>query len=34
MERRWRYERIEGAGHWLPLEQPARIAELAVDWIG
>jgi epoxide hydrolase 4 len=28
----WRYERIEGAGHWLPLERPAEIAELAVDW--
>jgi len=29
---RWRYERIEGAGHWLPLEQPERIAALAVEW--
>jgi pimeloyl-ACP methyl ester carboxylesterase len=28
----WRYERIEGAGHWLPLEQPDRIAELALQW--
>jgi len=28
----WRYERIEGAAHWLPLEQPARVADLAVDW--
>ena len=32
MDAPWRYERIEGAGHWLPLERPARIAELAVDW--
>jgi len=32
MDARWRYERIEGAGHWLPLEQPERIAELAVEW--
>lgn len=28
----WRYERIEGAGHWLPLEEPQRIADLAIDW--
>lgn len=28
----WAYQRIAGAGHWLPLEQPERVAELAVDW--
>jgi pimeloyl-ACP methyl ester carboxylesterase len=28
----WRYERIDGAGHWLPLEQPQRIADLATEW--
>jgi pimeloyl-ACP methyl ester carboxylesterase len=28
----WRYERIDGAAHWLPLEQPARVADLAIDW--
>jgi pimeloyl-ACP methyl ester carboxylesterase len=28
----WRYERIEGAGHWLPLEQPERVADLALRW--
>jgi pimeloyl-ACP methyl ester carboxylesterase len=28
----WRYERIERAGHWFPLEQPERVAELAVAW--
>ena len=28
----WHYERIEGAGHWLPLEEPQRIASLAIDW--
>jgi len=28
----WRYVRIDGAGHWLPLEQPARIAQLSLDW--
>jgi pimeloyl-ACP methyl ester carboxylesterase len=28
----WAYERIEGAGHWLPLERPDRVADLAIDW--
>jgi pimeloyl-ACP methyl ester carboxylesterase len=28
----WHYVRICDAGHWLPLEQPARMAELALDW--
>jgi len=28
----WAFERIEGAGHWLPLEQPERVANLAADW--
>jgi pimeloyl-ACP methyl ester carboxylesterase len=29
----WRYERIDDAGHWLPLERPEQIARLALDWI-
>ena len=28
----WEYVRIDRAGHWLPLEQPARIAQLSLDW--
>lgn len=32
VSRRWHYERIDGAGHWLPLEQPGRIADLAANW--
>ena len=28
----WRYERIDGGGHWLPLGQPERIAALALEW--
>jgi len=32
MAARWRYERIEGAGHWLPLETPQVVANLAIDW--
>jgi pimeloyl-ACP methyl ester carboxylesterase len=34
MEAPWRYERIEGARHWLPLEEPARVASLALEWFG
>ena len=29
----WRYERLPGVGHWLPLEQPERVAQLAVGWM-
>lgn len=28
----WRYERLDAAGHWLPLEQPTRVANLATEW--
>jgi pimeloyl-ACP methyl ester carboxylesterase len=28
----WAYERIDDAGHWIPLEQPGRIAELIARW--
>jgi pimeloyl-ACP methyl ester carboxylesterase len=34
MEAPWRYERIEGAHHWLPLEEPSRISALALEWFG
>jgi len=30
---RWRYERIEGAGHWMQLEQPDVISKLLLDWL-
>ncbi len=30
----WRYTRLEGAGHWLPLERPDEVAGLAADWFG
>jgi pimeloyl-ACP methyl ester carboxylesterase len=29
----WRYERIEGAGHWMQLEAPERLNELLVDFL-
>ena len=28
---RWRYERIEGAGHWLQLDAPERVTELLLE---
>ncbi|MBM7061845.1 alpha/beta fold hydrolase [Pseudomonas sp. UL073] len=28
----WAYQRIEACGHWVQLEQPQRLAELAIDW--
>lgn len=31
---RWRYERIEGADHWIPLSAPDRLTELLLDWLG
>ncbi len=29
----WRYERIENAGHWFPLEQPKITNQLLLDWL-
>jgi pimeloyl-ACP methyl ester carboxylesterase len=29
----WQYERIENAGHWLPLEQPEAITRLLLDFL-
>lgn len=30
----WRYERIDGAGHWMQLEVPDRVTDLLVDFLG
>lgn len=30
----WRYERIEGASHWIPLDVPARVNQLLLDFLG
>lgn len=29
----WRYERVEGAGHWMQLEQPEVISRLLLDFL-
>jgi pimeloyl-ACP methyl ester carboxylesterase len=29
----WRYERIEGAGHWIPLEAPDRLNAVLLDFL-
>ena len=28
----WRYERIEGASHWMQLDAPERVNELLLEW--
>jgi pimeloyl-ACP methyl ester carboxylesterase len=33
IEAEWRYERIEGAGHWMQLDVPDKINDLVGDWI-
>jgi pimeloyl-ACP methyl ester carboxylesterase len=30
----WRYERIEGASHWIQLDAPERVNELLLDFLG
>jgi pimeloyl-ACP methyl ester carboxylesterase len=34
VEGEWRYERIEDASHWLQLDQPERVNELLVEFLG
>lgn len=29
----WRYERLDGPGHWIPLDAPARLNELLLDFL-
>jgi hypothetical protein len=29
----WRYERVEGAGHWLQLDAPDRVNALLLDFL-
>jgi pimeloyl-ACP methyl ester carboxylesterase len=30
----WRYERVEGAGHWMQLDAPERVGALLLDFLG
>lgn len=30
----WRYERVEGAGHWIALDAPDRVTELLLGFLG
>ena len=30
---RWRYERIDGAGHWMQLDAPERVNALLLDFL-
>ncbi len=29
----WRYERIDGAGHWIPLDRPDEVSRLLLDFL-
>lgn len=29
----WRYQRLEGAGHWLPLDRPQAVTALLLEWL-
>ena len=29
----WRYERLEGAGHWMQLEKPDEVSRLLLDFL-
>jgi pimeloyl-ACP methyl ester carboxylesterase len=30
----WRYEQIDGASHWIPLDSPDRLNQLLIEWLG
>jgi pimeloyl-ACP methyl ester carboxylesterase len=34
VEAPWRYERIDAASHWIPLDAPERLNELLLEWLG
>jgi pimeloyl-ACP methyl ester carboxylesterase len=29
----WRYEEIDGATHWLPLDAPGQLNDLLLEWL-
>jgi pimeloyl-ACP methyl ester carboxylesterase len=30
----WRYERVDGVGHWLQLDAPDQVNRLLIDFLG
>jgi pimeloyl-ACP methyl ester carboxylesterase len=30
----WRYEQIDGASHWIPLDAPGQLNDLLLEWLG
>jgi len=30
----WRYEQIDGASHWIPLEASDQLNQLLIEWLG
>ena len=30
----WRYERLDGIGHWMPVAAPEQVNALLLEWIG
>jgi pimeloyl-ACP methyl ester carboxylesterase len=30
----WRYEQIDNASHWIPLDAPDRLNQLLLEWLG
>lgn len=32
VDAKWRYERFEHCGHWIPLDKPDELASLLIDW--
>jgi pimeloyl-ACP methyl ester carboxylesterase len=34
LERTLRYEQIDGASHWIPLDAPDRLNQLLIEWLG
>lgn len=33
MTAEWKYERLDGVGHWAPLQAPGQVAEFTLDWL-
>jgi pimeloyl-ACP methyl ester carboxylesterase len=33
VDAQWRYERIDGASHWMPLDVPERLNHLILEYL-